>query len=253
MSALIAAEVRKLTTVRTTWVLTLVGMALVALSSVVFVFVEQFTGPFTGTDAEVAATVDQVGSNSVIVLVVAILMVSTEFRHGTIGRTLQLVPSRTRVLSAKVVTGVLYALAFFLVGLFVVAVVVGIGQVVKDVGIDVGGDTASSLWQGIAGLALTAALGVAIGALLRSQVVAITVTLVWLFVGENLVNVWLPGIARWLPFQALNAVFLSEEALSQMPEGQIQPLDPLVALAVFLGYVTVATVAAGILMRVRDV
>lgn len=30
-------------------------------------------------------------------------------------------------------------------------------------------------------------------------------------------------------------------------------LEPLAALAVFLGYVTVATVAAGILMRTRDV
>lgn len=253
MSALIASEVRKLTTVRTTWVLTLVGLALVALAAAVFVFVEQFTGPFTGTDPELAATVDQVGSNSVIVLVVAILMVSTEFRHGTIGRTLQLVPSRTRVLTAKVATGVLYALTFFVLGLLVVAVVVGIGQAVKDVGIDLGSETLASLWQGVAGLALTAALGVAIGALLRSQVVAITVTLVWLFVGESLVNVWLPGVARWLPFQALNAVFLSEEALSQVPEGQIQPLDPLVALVVFLAYVAVATVAAGILMRVRDV
>lgn len=253
MTALVAAEVRKLHTVRTTWVLTAVGMALTALAAAVFVFVEQFTGPFTGTDREVGATVDQIGSNSVIVLVVAILMVSTEFRHGTIGRTLQLVPSRTRVLTAKVVTGVLYAAAFFLLGLLVVGVVLAIGQMVKDIGIDVGSETVASLWQGVAGLALTAALGVAIGALLRSQVVAITVTLVWLFIGENLVNVWLPEVARWLPFQVLNAVFLSEEALSQTPEGQLLPLDPLVALAVFLGYVVVATVAAGILMRVRDV
>lgn len=38
-----------------------------------------------------------------------------------------------------------------------------------------------------------------------------------------------------------------------IPERMVHPLEPLVALVVFLGYVVVATVAAGILMRVRDV
>lgn len=255
MTALIASEVRKLTTVRTTWVLTGVGLALVALGTALFVFVEQFTGPFSGTDAEVAAAVDQIGSNAVIVLVVAILMVSTEFRHGTIGRTLQLVPSRTRVLASKVVTGALYGVLFFVLGLVVVAVVLVIGQLVKDASPDIGSETLTSLWQGPLGLLLNAILGVAIGALLRSQVVAITITLVWLFVVENLVNALLPEIARWLPFQVLNAVFLSDEVLENMPEGSMRvlPLDPPVALAVFLGYVAVAIVAAGILMRKRDV
>lgn len=253
MSALVAAEVRKLTSVRTTWVLTLVGMALVALSAGVFVFAEGLMGAFTGTDAEMGAVMDQIGGQSVIVVVVAILIMTTEFRHGTIGRTLQLVPSRTRVLVSKLVAGVLYAVVFFVLGLVVVAIVLGIALAVKDVSIEFGSEVWTSVWQGPAGLGLSAALGVAIGSLLRSQVVAITVTLVWLFVAESLVNVWLPEIARWLPFQVLNAVFLSPEALAQMPEGQLLPLEPLTALAVFLGYVAVATVAAGILMRTRDV
>lgn len=253
MTAVIAAELRKLATVRTTWVLTGIGLALVALSSGLFVLAEEFTGPFGGSDAEVAVAVDQIGSNAVIVLVVAILLVTTEFRHGTMGRTLQLVPSRTRVLAAKVVTGALYALGFFLLGLLVVAVVLAVGQALGDLSLDIGSETLTSAWQGPAGLALNAVLGVALGALLRSQVVTITVTLVWLFVAENLVNALLPDVGRWLPFQALNAVFLSEELMAGMPEDQLTPLDPLTALAVFLGYVVVATVVSGILLRVRDV
>lgn len=253
MSALIAAEIRKLRTVRTTWVLTALGWALVILSSTVFLFVEEVSGPFGGTDGEVAAAVDQIGSNSVIILIVAILLVTTEFRHGTIGRTLQLTPSRTRVLTSKMATGTLYAVAFFVTSLAIVAVVVAVTAAIRNVPLEVGPETLMALWQGPVGLGLTALLGVAVGALLRSQVVTITVTLVWLFIAENLVNGLLPSVGRWLPFQALNALFLSDEMLSGMPEGRMLPLDPPVALVTFLAYVLVAVVAAGILLRTRDV
>lgn len=253
MTGLIAAEVRKLRTVRTTWVITLIGLALVILSAAVYVFVDDFTGVFEGTDAQIAASVDQIGSNSVIILIVAILIVTTEFRHGTIGRTLQLTPSRTRVLVAKTVVGAIYAVGFFLAGLVIVAVVVAIGGAVRDVPIEMGAETVTSLWQGPLGLILNAAFGVAIGALLRSQVVTITLTLVWLFVAEQLVTGLLPDVGRWMPFQALNSVFLSEEIMAQVPEGQMMPLEPALGLVVFLGYVAVAVVAAGVLLRTRDV
>lgn len=253
MSGLILAEIRKARTVRTTWVLTILGWLLVVLSTSAYVFVEDFSGPFGGADAEVAAAVDQIGSNSIIILIVAILLVTTEFRHGTMGRTLQLTPSRTRVLTAKTVTGAAYAVAFFVTSLVIVAIVVAIGAAMKDVPIDVGSETLAALWQGPVGLVLNAAFGVAIGALLRSQVVTITITLVWLFVAEQLVTGLLPDVGRWLPFQALNALFLSDEVLAQVPEGQMQPLDAGVALVVFLAYVAVAVVAAGVLLRTRDV
>lgn len=253
MTGLILAEIRKARTVRTTWVLTAIGWLLVVLSTGVFVFAEEISGPFGGTDAEIAAAVDQIGSNSVIILIVAILLVTTEFRHGTIGRTLQLTPSRTRVLTAKSVTSAAYAVAFFLTSLVIVAVVVAIGAAVKDVPLEMGGETLGALWQGPLGLVLNAAFGVAIGALLRSQVVTITVTLVWLFVAEQLVAGLLPDVGRWLPFQALNALFLSDELLAQAPEGGLVPLDAGVALVVFLAYVAVAIVAAGVLLRTRDV
>lgn len=253
MSGLFAAEIRKLRTVRTTWVLTILGWLLVVLSSSVYVFAEELSGPFGGSDAEVAATIDQIGSNSVIILIVAILLVTTEFRHGTIGRTLQLTPSRTRVLTAKSLTGAAYAIAFFATSLVIVAVVLAIGAAVQDVSIELGADTLTAVWQGPVGLVLNAAFGVAIGALLRSQVVTITITLVWLFVAEQLVSGLLPDIGRWLPFQALNALFLSDEVLANVPEGQLVPLDAGVALVVFLAYVAVAVVAAGVLLRTRDV
>jgi len=249
MNGLVCAEFRKLTTVRTTWIITAVGLFLVALTAGLFLFQEDLTGPFTGTDGELAALVDQIGGNSVIVLVIALLVMTTEFRHGTIGRTLQVTPSRTTVLTAKLLIGVIYGLLFFLAGLVVVVVLV----VISGEDVSLGEQTAASLWQGPVGLGLTAMFGVAVGALVRNQVVAITVTLVYVFVGETIFNQFFPEIARWLPFQALNAVFLSDEAMANMPEGMLSPLDPPVGLIVFVGYVTVFAAAAIVLMRKRDV
>jgi ABC-2 type transport system permease protein len=250
---LIAAEIPKLRTVRTMWVLTAVGLALVVLGAGVLLFVEEFSGPFTGSDERIAAAIDQIGSNSVIVMIVAILVITTEFRHGTIGRTLQLTPSRTRVLPAKMATGAAYALVFFVAGLILIGALVVLAGALRDASLDPGGETLTALWQGPVGLGLTAIFGVAVGALLRRQVLTVTVTLVWLLVAENLVNALLPEAARWLPFQALNALFLSDEVLANVPEGQVMPLEPGLALVTFLGYVAVAAVAAGILLRTRDV
>ena len=249
MSGLVAAEIRKLTSVRTTWIITAIGLLLVAIGAGFFVFEDEFSGPFDGTDGQIAATIDQIGGMSVIVLVIGLLAMTTEFRHGTIGRTLQFTPSRSTVLGAKLVVGIVYGVLFFAFGL----VVVGILVAIAGAGFSVGESTVAALWQGPVGLALTAMFGVALGALLRNQVVAITVTLIYLFLGETLINQLFPDVARWMPFQALNAVFASEESMAGMPEGMVRPLEPLVGLSVFVGYVVVVSLAAIVLMRTRDV
>jgi ABC-2 type transport system permease protein len=249
MTGILAAELRKLTSVRTTWIITGVGLVLVAFGAGFFIFEEQFSGPFLGTDPELAVAIDQIGGLSPVVLVIGLLAMTTEFRHGTIGRTLQFTPSRTRVMGAKLVIGTAYGVVFFALGLVVVAMMVAIrGQLPT-----VGDETFAALWQGPVGLALTAVFGVALGALLRNQVVAVAVALIYLFIGETLVNQFFPDVARWMPFQALNAVFLSEEAMAGMPEGMIAPLEPMVGLSVFLGYVVILAGAAIAMMRTRDV
>jgi len=56
-----------------------------------------------------------------------------------------------------------------------------------------------------------------------------------------------------MPFQVLNAVFLSSDAAGDVPQGGVVRLEPGVALATFLAYVVVTTVVAGALLRTRDV
>ena len=246
---LIVAEVRKLTTVWTTAILTLVGIALAGVGGAFFVFESEFSGEFLGQDAQIAAVIDQVGGVAIIAMVVGLLSVTTEFRHQTIGRTFQLVPSRTRVVVTKMLVGAVYGLVFFALGLLPLLGVL----LVSGSELDMGELTRSALWQGPVGLALMTVFGVALGALLRSQVVAVALALVHFFIVESLFVQFLPEVGRWLPFQALNALFTSEETSAMAGEMAPLVLEPLTGLAVFLGYVALAAAAAVVLMRTRDV
>lgn len=252
MTGLLQAEVRKLWTVRTTWALTAIGLVLVVLSTSAVVFGAATVGPQGPRRSVAALAIEQIGGNSIIVLVIGLLIMTTEFRHATIGRTLQLTPSRTRVLVAKLSGGALYAAAFFAASVVVVMGLVAIRAALDGTPFGSGSGVITAVWQGLVGMVLTGLLGVAVGALIRSQVVAITVSLVWLFLVENLATALRPEVGRWLPFQALNALFLSREALANEP-GIVGPLAPGLALAVFLGYVVVASILAGVLLRARDV
>lgn len=249
MIALLAAEIRKLTSVRSTWIITLVGLALVAVQALTSVVAGLFT-PFIGSSDQVADAIGSIGGNSAIPLVIGLLSMTTEFRHGTVGRTLQLTPSRTRVLVAKLTAGAGYGVAFVLLSVVTVAATLVLGAVVQGVSLEVDGAAIEAFGQALVGMVLATAIGVAFGALVRAQVVAIVVALIWIFVVEQLAFGLLPEVGRWLPFQALNGVFLSDTMAAQMPG---QPLVGGVGLAVFTAYVVVFTVTAGVLLRYRDV
>ncbi len=247
------SEIRKLWTVRTTWLLTLFGWGLVVLFTVMALFTTLVGDPFAGTDVQIAAAVEQLGSTAVIVLIVALLAMTTEFRYGTIGRTFQIVPSRSKVLAAKLAAGVVYALAYFLSAMVLVAVLLGLAALVKGVPLTFGAETVAALWQAPVALALNAILGVAVGALVRSQIAAIAGVLIWFFVVESIIATLAPAAGRWLPFQALNSLFLGQEAREAALEAGVIVFTPLVALAVFLAYVATASATAVILLRTRDV
>lgn len=246
-------ELRKLWTVRTTWVITALGWGMVALFTATELFTTLLSEPFAGTDAEIAAAVEQLGSTAIIVLIVALLAMTTEFRYGTVGRTFQIVPSRTRVLLAKLGAGIVYALAYYATSMVLVGILLGLASLVQGVSLSVGALTIAALWQAPVALALNAVLGVSVGALLRSQVAAITAVLLWFFVAENLIVTLRPAVGRWLPFQALNSLFIGEEARQAAADAGMSLLAAPNALALFLAYVAAVSIAAVTLLRTQDI
>jgi ABC-2 type transport system permease protein len=136
-----------------------------------------------------------------------IMLVTSEYRYGTIRPTFLFTPRRSRVLAAKVAAGVLAGLAFGIVG---AALGFGIGYAcLAGRGVDFAltdRQTTLLLFGTVAGTGLWGGIGVALGAILRSQVAAIIGLLAWGFVAENLLFAFLPGVGRFAPVHAQDAL-----------------------------------------------
>ncbi|MGH3115677.1 MAG: ABC transporter permease [Gaiellales bacterium] len=156
--------------------------------------------------------VESAGAAALLAIMLGITIVTTEFRHGTVTPTFLVAPHRERVVAAKGLAGILVSLGFALLALVVIAAVALTWLSVVGADIHLGdSDIAVRAAQMFLMAVLWALLGVAIGALVQSQVAALVGTLIWLFLGEALLSVGfglldLDGFAAYLPFQALDAV-----------------------------------------------
>ena len=130
------------------------------------------------------------GLAQVFALVLGIVALTAEFRHGTITPSLLIVPDRVRLTLAKLGASLATGLAL---GLAATGLTAAIGAAILNArGIDTG-LTGSQLTKMIVGgtvaTGLYAALGVGVGAIVRNQVGAVVGTLVYLFVLENLLQI----------------------------------------------------------------
>jgi ABC-2 type transport system permease protein len=157
-------------------------------------------------DAEFTATVasSQYGYDFgvAVIMVLAALSVTTEYRFGTIRTTFQSVPRRTPALLAKTVVVALLALVIGEVSAFGSWFVATLLQPRADLALDSGAD-----WINVAGVgvlyALAAVIAVAVGVLVRHSAGAIALLLVYALAVEKLVRL-IPGVGRnvhqWMPF-----------------------------------------------------
>ncbi|HKY12870.1 MAG TPA: hypothetical protein VJL85_05990 [Gaiellaceae bacterium] len=132
-------------------------------------------------------------------LILGILVVTWEYRHGTITSTFLATPRRERVIGTKLMIGVIAGVL-----LAVLSVVASLA--VASFWIDV--ELERGHWELIGrivlGTAAWAVLGVGVGALLQSQVGAIVASLVWFLVAEPLLGLPLDEVADYLPGAALD-------------------------------------------------
>jgi ABC-type transport system involved in multi-copper enzyme maturation permease subunit len=136
-----------------------------------------------------------------------IMLVTSEYRFGTIRPTFLFTPRRERVLVAKLVAAVLAGLVFGVVG---EGLNLAIGTVILDGrGIPIalsGGDIAVLVIGTLAGVALWGGIGVGVGTILRNQVGAVVGLLAWGFVAENLLFAFVPSVGRLGPAHASDAM-----------------------------------------------
>jgi ABC-2 type transport system permease protein len=201
---LLRSEWLKLWTTRTTWVMLGIGLLGEAL----------FAGLYPGLaslgdverelgEGEIATGV---GLLMVLMLVLGVLTVTTEFRHGTSSSTFLASPKRYPALLAKLaaslLVGLLAGLAFVVVnGGLSLSLIAGRGGDLPPAG-----DLASTYAGVVVSFALLSAFGFGVGAIVRNQVGAIIAAIAFFFVLSPLPEL-LPGsIGEYFPAQALGSL-----------------------------------------------
>jgi ABC-2 type transport system permease protein len=248
VSALARSEWLKIRTVRSWWAYLIVIVLLTALA----VAAEVGTAESANRN-EVGfqvGLIENVGIAVLLAIILGITIVTNEFRHGTVTPTFLVAPHRERVVAAKAIVGVVVAVGFALLSLFVVlAVVLPWFEMVGADARLTDGELGSRAAQHILSAVLWGLMGVAIGAVIQSQVAALVGTLIWIFLGEtlllglfNLIDV--QGAVAYLPFRALDAADGTggEDLLSYWP-----------GVAVSLGWVALLGALGTERTRRRDI
>lgn len=240
---LVRAELLKLTSVRSSlWLLVAgAGLSALALSG----SVASGAIPDLASDEGLRIVLQHGGIGAILPLVLGILISAGEYRQGTVVDTFLTEPRRGRVVGAKLVTGGALGLVAGLITCATTAVAAAAWYAAKDVDLDLTSGVAVRSLVGIAlWTLLYAALGVAIGAVIRTPPVAIVSAVVWLFIIEGALAGLAVDVGKWLPGTAAGALgnAPTDGLLSQVGGG-----------VVLLGWAALAAVAAVLLTRRRDV
>jgi ABC-2 type transport system permease protein len=206
----LAAEFLKLRTTRVPYVLLLV---VVLLSGA-------FAAALVGSNSlgdDRALELAQAGALvGLLATVLGVLLVTNEYRHGTITTTFLAEPRRVRVLVSKVGASLLAGAAVGLATALVIAAVALPWLAARDEALALDLQAAEAVGRLVLAFALATALGAAVGAIVQSQVGTIVIVFVWFLVVENLVGVLsalLFGelgepdpVSRYLPGSAIGGI-----------------------------------------------
>lgn len=248
---LLATERIKLFTTRSPWWCALLTLA------VTVGFAALITGASDGANS-VATTQFGYQFGLPVIMVLAALSVTTEYRFGTMRTTFQAVPNRAAALLAK--TTVVAALAL-VIGEISAFGSWGIANVLKpsaDFALNSSAD-----WINVAGVgvvyALAAVVAIAVGLLIRHSAGAIALLMIYGLAVENLVRL-IPNVGddiyRWLPFNVANKFLTgsgaTRGAAMEGPPLSTSTLDTWWALAYFAAFAFVMLAIAITVTKKRD-
>lgn len=268
MKRSIAYEWVRLTSLRSTWVLTVASLLIAVLAALAFTFA---TGggsggpPGSQGDQAAYATVLTAGAQLTPLLMglLGAFAFGHEYRYGTIRPTLTALPRRGAVAAAKVLLVVVWsaAVAALAVALAVlVAELFGGDRFEPGVGLSVGATPRVALGV-VLYVVLSALVGLAFGWLFRNIVAAVSLLLVMPIVVEPLLKLVLSldalepvaSVGRFLPFTAGAQLYAYSTAIDpDIPEAFRNDLSPLAGGLTFAALALVLLAAAYALFQRRD-
>ncbi len=214
MIRLVRAELVKLRTTQVWFWLLLASLAVSVLAAVAGLASDEVRKP-----ADVATIFANANGGLAVAFVLGILGITTEFRYQTFTSTVLATPSRWAIVSAKLLTYALVGAAYAAIGIAVQLAIAVPWLSSKGIDLELGGDVAHATLGLVLVFALFAVMGVGTGALLRNQVLAISVGLVFLLVINNLLGA-IPGVKSAFPYTPEGAMIaIIYPAGNNGPEG----------------------------------
>jgi len=190
----------------------------------------------------------------VVMMVMAALAVTTEYRFGTIRVSFQAVPNRIALLLAK--TGVVAVLAAIIGEVTAFASWAVARLIHPSAFLALNNESA---WRGVAGMglvyAITAVIAVAVGILIRQTAGAVAILLIYTLLVENLV-VLIPKVGqtiqKWMPFTEANNFLVAGAPTGARRGLTDMPLGAWPSLAYFAGIAVVIMIIALFTANRRD-
>ena len=259
MIDLLKAEVLKVRSTRTALGLLIAALLIAILPTVLAVLLIP-KEDLVQTEGDLIAVLGVMPAASlvpILCLVFGILSMTNEYRHGTISYTYLTAPRRGQVIVVKLVVCAVIGAAVMLVTGLLALVTATIGTEARglDLGIKAAEVTDWEMVRDVALVLLTTGLatafGVALGALIRHQVVSVAGTLIWALAVENIIAGLKPTVGQWLPFTAFLQVVVNAEEAETV--AGVPALSSLEAFGVSVAYIAVASVAAVYITMRRDV
>jgi ABC-2 type transport system permease protein len=197
---LITTEWTKLRTLRATWLILAIQQALI-IAGVSGLAVG---GANLDTPDGVSGLLAHAGiASAILSLVLGITAVAGEYRHRVITDTYLATPTRTPVITAKLVAYGTVGIGFGAISAVTGLATTAIWTTAKGGTLDLAAAGADRIIIGVVAFNLAyAVVGVSLGALIRNLTGAVTAALVWIVLVETTVANLLGDLGRWLPNRA---------------------------------------------------
>ena len=256
--SLLKSEWRKLVYVRAHWGLLIGAVVLSGFGTAVTPIILDSNSATFGLALDQQTAVDSVYANAIssyiFAIIIGIMLMSGEFRHGTAVATFLTAPKRGTVLANKL--GIA-AIGGALVMVISTAAGIAAGWVTlsffENVAEPSSGVFVNTMIAAVVSGSILGIVGVAIGTLIRNQMLAITGSLIYLFVVDPILLTLVPEAGKWLPSGLITAMLALDIQAPELGIDTANYLPPLTATLVLLGYGVVFGVVAIATSLRRDI
>jgi ABC-2 type transport system permease protein len=185
--------------------------------------------------------IEVVGSSLLFALIIGVLIITWEYRHGTISQTFLVTPVRDRVVAVKALVAAIAGAAFVVPGLVLMLV---IAELWAPDRLDFAGHDVELVGRIALATAIVAVLAMEIGAITGRQLGAIVVAFAWVIFAEPALSLW-ASVEDYLPVRMIFDGVIGTAEGDQISFGH--------GLATLGIYVVVLGVAAVAVTRRRDI